>query len=304
MQDCGEHFQNGHEEPLGYGMLQRRKKTTPDDLSKLTIADVQQEEKCNEKKNLKVSRAGETMLSSMLGLLDLLDRQSGEDTKSSSEMSTLWNSQRDGKNSSCIDYFPAGANLKTCNRNSKNPGVMKSASLIDKDRHTSDARNDSYLMQCKDKRELDSTLGVILPDHTTAPLDTEGSEMQSSAVKHSEHFEQTAGEKQCKLLSLLDCLEGEVNSVSKNGSCRTKKYISMQQDVTEKETSSVYTRNFFQDIVNSVVLSAETKRKGVPGDVKNSLSQSSVPDMKARLPQAAHKAGNEKRAKPVHSLAR
>jgi hypothetical protein len=58
--------------------------------------------------------------------------------------------------------------------------------------------------------------------------------------------------------------------------------------------------------------STKTKRQDLLDEVKkNSLSPSSIPDMKARLPQAALKAmlkretpGNDKQAKSVNSFAR
>lgn len=310
MQDCGESFQNGHEKPLDCGMVGRRKKGTPDVLSKLTITNVQQGEMCNGNGRLESSHEGETMMSSMLGLLDLLDYQSDHDTKSSSEMCTSWKSPRDGKNS-CINYFPAGASIKASCGKSINLGVINSTSLTDEGRHTSDSRNDSYSAQLKDTRKLDSNLGIILPDHTTAPLDKERSEMQSSAVKRSEHFEQTAVRKQCRSSSLLECLKGKMNSMPENGSFRTEKGSGVRQDVTEEKITSISSRNCFQDIVNSVAISTKTKRRDLLGDVKHSLSQSSVPGMKAILPQSAPKAtlqletpGNDKRAKSVNSLAR
>lgn len=306
MQDCGESFQNGDKKPLDCGMVRRRKKSTPDVLSKLTITNVQQGEKCNENGRLEASHEGETVMSSMLGLLELLDYQPDHDTKSSSEMCTSWNSPHDGKNL-CINYFPAGSRY----RKSMNAGVINSTSLIDKGRHTSDARNGSYSVQFKDTRKLDSSLGMILPDHTTAPLDKERSEIQSSAVKHSEHFEQTAVEKQCRSFSLLECLKRKMNNMPENGSLRTEKGSGVQQDVTEEEITSISSRNCFQDIVNSVAISTKTKRRDLLGDVNHSLSQSSVPDMKSVLPQSAPKAtlqletpGNDKQAKPVNSLAR
>jgi hypothetical protein len=311
LQDCGESFQNGHEKPLDCGVVQGRKKITPDVLSKLTMTNVQQGEKCNKNRRLETSHEGETMMSSMLGLLDLLDYQSTHDTKPLSEMCTSWKSPHDGKNSLCINYFPAGASLKAYNGKSKNLGVINSTSLRDKDRHTSGERNGSYSVQFKETRKLDSSLGMILPDHTTALLDNERKEMQSSAVKHSEHFEKTVVEKQCRSLSLLECLQGKMNSVSENGSCRTEKSSCVQQDATEEEITSTSTRNCFQDIVNSVAISTKTNRRDLLGDIKNTLSQSSIPDMKAVLPQAASKAtlqletpGNDKRAKSVNSLAR
>jgi hypothetical protein len=308
LQENGERFQNDHEKPLGCGMIQRRKTITPGVCSKLTVANVQQGEKCNENRSLEASHEGKTMASSVLGLLDLIDHRSNHDGKSLSEMSTSWKLPHDGKNSSCIDNFPAGA----CNKKSEDPVVINSTSLRGKGTNTFDAGNGSYSIQFKNTKKHDSTLGMILPHHTTAPLDTKTSEIQSSAVKLSEHFEQTATEKQYKPLSLLECLQGKMNSMSENGSCRTDKGSDVQQNVTEKEITSVSTRNFFQEIVNSVAKSTKTKRQDLLDDVKkNLLSPSSIPDMKARLPQTTLKAmlkrgtpGNDMQANSVNSLAR
>lgn len=287
LQECGERFQNGHEKPLGCGMIERMKKITPGMHSKLTVGNVQEEEKCNENRSLKASHEGETVASSMLGLLDLIDHKSNHDSKSLSEMSTSCNLPHDGKNSSCTDYFPAGASY----RKSKDPVVVNSRSLRGKGTHTFDARNGSYSVQFKNTRKPDSTLGKILPHYATAPLDTERSEIQSSGVKLSEHFEQIPAEKQYRPLSFLECLQGKTNSMSENGSCRTEKGSDVQQDGTEKEITSVSTRNIFQDIVNSVAKSTKTKRQDLLDDVKkNSLFPSSIPDMKARLPQTTLKA--------------
>jgi hypothetical protein len=290
--------------------IQRRKEVSPSMLSKLTLANVQQVEKWNGSRKLRTSHGGETKPSSMLGLLDLIDHHSDHNSKSIiSELSTSCKSPLADKNTSSIEFIPAGANLETINKKSNYPRDINSSSLIKNDMSSVGGKNVSYSVQYRNTLKCDSDLDIILPESTGTPLDTDRNKVQSS---HSEHCEQIPVKKELRSLSLLECLRRKKNSIAKSDSCRTENGIGVQCDITGKEVTSVNSRNLFQDIVSSVAKSMHSKRHDLLDDMKkNSLSPTSIPDMKTRLPQTALKAmlkqeiaGNDMQAKSVNSLAR
>jgi hypothetical protein len=290
--------------------LVRRKEISPGVHSKLTLTNVEKVgkwnessnlEKWNESSNLEASHEHEIKASPMLGLLDLIDRHSDHDSNSISELN----------NTLSTEYIPAGANLVTNNKMSKNQRGINSASLTNKGRSFVDVRNDSHSLSFKNTKKYDS-VSDIFPQSTSVSSDTERNEVQSSVVIHSEHSEQIGVKKQQRPLSLLECLQAKTNSVIKNSNSRPENGGGTQCDITEKSITSVSTRSIIQDIVNSMEKTTQSKRQDLLDDLKkNFQSPSSIPDMTTRLPQAALKAmlkretsGNDTQMKPVNSLAR
>lgn len=304
-QENGEIFQSNVEEPLGRGMaILRRKEISPGMHSKLTIANVEKVGKWNDSTKLKTSHEHETKQSPILGLLDLLDRYSDCDSKSTSELNTSHVS--DEKNSS-VEYIPAGANVHANNKKSKNQSGIYNTSSVNKGRPSVDVRNHFKSESFLNTKKCDGVLDT-LPKSTSVSLDSERNEVQSSIVTHSERNEQIAIKR--RPLSLLECLQAKVNRIIKT-SVSTTENGDVQCDITRKE-KSVPTRSLFQDIVNSVEKSTQSKRQDLlHGLKKNSRSPSSIPDTTARLPQAALTAvleretsGKDTKMKSVNSLAR
>jgi hypothetical protein len=300
-------MQSDMEEVLGHGMLYQKRK----DISPGICSYVEQVGKCNENSSSEASRGGATKpssLSSALGLLDLIDHHSNCDSKSMSEPDT-WNSLCAGKKNSSVKYIPAGANFSVTNKKSKDARDTKSTYLRNEQK-SAGVRNNSHPLPFKITNNCDTVLDVISSQSTNAPLDAESSGVQSSVKKHTEHCDKIAKKKQQSLVSLLECLETEANSVNENDSCRSENIGEVPCDITEKETS-VPTRSFFQVIANNVENSTHAKRQKVFDGVKNnSVSPNSIPDVKIKQHNTAlgavlkqEASGNDTRVR-VNSLVR
>jgi hypothetical protein len=296
------------EEVLGHGMLYQKRK----DISPGMCSYVDQVGKCNENSRSEASREGAAKPSSpasALGLLDLLDHHSNCDSKSMSEQQT-WNSLCASKKNSSVRYLPAGASILVTNKKSKDARDTKSTCLRNEGKPTG-VRNNSHPLPFKITNSCDTVLDVISSQSTNAPLDAQSSEVQSSVKKHTEHCDKIATKKQQSLLSLLECLEMEANSIKENDSCRTENVGDVPCDITEKKTS-VSARSFFQVIANNMENSTQDKRQKVFGGVKNnSISPNSIPGVKAKQHNAAPGAvlkqeasGNDTRVRSVNPLAR
>jgi len=296
------------EEVLGHEMLYQKSK----DISSGICSYVEQVGKCNESSSSESSRGGATNASSpssVLGLLDLIDCHSNYDSKSMSEPDT-WNSLCASKKNSSVEYLPAGANLGVTNKKSKGARDTKSACVRNKQKAVG-VRNNSHPLPFKITNNCDTVLDVISSQSTNAPLDAESNEVQSSVKKRTEHCDKIAKKKQQSLVSLLECLEMEANSINENDSCRTENIADVPCDITEKETS-VSTRSFFQVIANSVENSTQAKRQKVFDGVKNnSVSPNSIPDMKAKQHNTAlgavlkqEASGSDTRVRSVNSVVR
>jgi len=283
------------EEVLGHGMLYQKRK----DISPGICSYVEQVGKCNENSSP----------SSALGLLDLIDHHSNCDSKSMSEPDT-WNSLCASKKNSSVEYLPAGANLCVTNKKSKDARDTETTCLRNEQKPAG-VRNNSHPLLFKITNNCDTVLDVTSSPSTNVPLDAESSEVQSSVKKHTEHCDKNAKKKQHSLVSLLECLETEANSINENDSCRTENIGDVPYDVTEKETS-VSTRSFFQVIANNVENSTQAKRQKVFDGVKNnSVSPNSIPDIKAKQHNAAlgavmkqEASGNDTHTRSVNSLVR
>jgi hypothetical protein len=296
------------EEVLGHGILYQKRK----DISPGMCSYVEQMEKRNENNSSEASHGVATKPSSplsALGLLDLIDHLSNCDSKSTSEPGT-WNSLCASKKNSSIKYLPAGANLCVTNTKSKDARDTKSTCLRNEQKPAG-LRNNSRPLPFKMTNSCDTVLGIISSQSTNAPLGAESSEVQSSVKKRTEHCDKIAKKKQQSLVSLLDCLETEANSINENVSCRTENIGGVPRDITEKETS-VSTRSFFQVIAHNVENSTQAKRQKVFDGVKNnSVSPNNVPDMKEKQHNAAlgavleqEASGNDTHVRNVNSLVR
>lgn len=296
------------EEVLGHGKLCQKVK----DISPGICSYVEQVGKCNENSSLEASHGGATKPSSpssALGLLDLIDHHSNCDSKSMSEPDT-WNLLCASKKNSSVEYLPAGAYLNVSNKKSKDARDTKSTCLRNEQKPAG-VRNDSHPLPFKITNNCDTVLDVISSQSTNAPLEAESSEVQSSVKKRTEHCDKIAKKKRQSLLSLLECLEMEANSINENDSCRTENIGDVPCDVTEKETS-VSTRSFFQVIANNVENSTQAKRQMVFDGVKNnSISPDGIPDMKAKQHNAAlgavlkqEASGSDTHVRSVNSLVR
>jgi len=296
------------EEVLGHGMLYQKRK----DISPGICSYVEQVGKCNESSSSESSHGGATKPSSpssVLGLLNLIDHHSNYDSKSMSEPVT-WNSLCASKKNSSVEYLPAGANLDVTNKKSKDAKYTKRTCVRNEQKPVG-VRNNSHPLPCKITNNCDTVLDVTSSQSANAPLDAESNEVQSLVKKHAEHCDKIAKKKQQSLVSLLECLKMEANSINESDNCRTENIGDVPCDITEKETS-VSTRSFFQVIANNVENSAQAKRQKVFDGVKNnSVSPNSIPDMKAKQHNAALGAvlnqkasGNDTRVRSVNSLVR
>jgi len=296
------------EEVLGHGMLYQKRK----DISSGICSYVEQVEKCNESSSLESSHGGATKLSSPLSLLDLLDVidcHSNYGSKPMNEPDT-WNSLGASKKNSSVEYLPAGANLRVTNEKSKHTRDTKSICVRNEQKPVG-VRSNSHPLSCKITNNCDTVIDVISSQSTNAPLDAENNEVQSSVKKHAEHCDKIAKKKQQSLVSLLECLKMEANSINENDSCRAENIGDVPCDITEKERS-VSSRSFFQVIASNVENSTQAKRQKLFDGVKNnSVSPDSIPDMTAKQHNAARGAvlkqeasGNDTRVRSVNSLVR
>jgi hypothetical protein len=296
------------EEVLGHGMLYQKMK----DISPGISSYVERVGKCNESSSSESSHGGATKPSSpssVLSLLNLIDRHSNYDSKSMSEPDT-WNSLCASKKNSSVEYLPAGANLGVTNKKSKDARETKSTHVRNEQKPVG-VINNSHPLPCKITNNIDTVLDVISSQNTNAPLDAETNEVQSSVKKHAEHYDKIAKKKQQSLVSLLECLKMEANSINVNDSCRTENIGDVPCDITEKETS-LSTRSFFQVIADNVENSTQAKRRKMFDGVKNnSVSPDSIPDMKAKQHNGAlgavlkqESSGNDTCVRSVNSLVR
>jgi hypothetical protein len=279
------------------------------DISPGICSYVEQVGKCNEYSSSEASHGGATKPSSALDLLDLIDHHSNCDSKSISELDS-WNSLCARKNNSSVEYLPAGAYLCVTNKKSKDARGTKSTCLRNEVKPAG-VRKNSHPLPFKITNNCDTVLDVISSQSRNAPLDAESSEVQRSVKKHTEHCDKIAKKKQQSLLSLLDRLETEANSINENDSRRTENVGGVPCDITKKETS-VSTRSLFQVIANNVENSTQAKRQKVFDGVKNnSVSPNNIPDMKAKQHNTAlgavlkqEASGNDTHVRTVNSLVR
>lgn len=287
-QEDGECFQSYGKQPLGRGMsILSRKEISPGVRSKLTPASVEQVGKWNEVSSSEISHEHEIKSSSLLGLLDLIDFNSDHDSISVSELNNASHKSlfSHEKNSSFTEYIPAGGDLETFNKRSKNQRDFNSSSVINRGRCSIDVENNSHSPSFKDPKKYDS-VPDMLPQSIS--LHTERNEVQSSVVIHSEYGEEIGVKKQQRSLSLLKCVQTETNSAIKNSDNKTENVGGIQCDIKQKDITSVSTTSFFQDIVNSMERTAQSKRQNLLDNLKkNAQSVSSIPDVTAKLPQAA-----------------
>jgi hypothetical protein len=271
--------QSGTEEALGHGRIYQKSK----DISPGICPYVKQVEKCNESSSLEASHGDvkkPSSPSSILDLMSLIDHHSNGVSISMSEPDTS-NSLRASKKKSSVEYLPAGAILRTTNKKSRDARDTKNTHLRHEQKPAG-VRKNSHPLSFRITNSSDTVLDCVSSHSTSATLDTEGNEVQSSVKKHTEHCDKIAKNKQQSLVSLLECLETEANSINENDSCRTENIGDVPCDVTEKETS-VATRSSFQVIAKSVENSTQANKQKVFDGVKNnSLSPNSIPDMMAK----------------------
>jgi hypothetical protein len=300
--------QSGTEEAPGHGTMYQKRK----DISPGICPYVKQVGKCNESSSSEASNGGAkkpSSPSSLLGLMSSINHHSNGDSISMSEPGTS-NSLHASKENSSVEYIPAGANMCVINKKSKDARDTKSTRLRHEQKPAG-VRDSSHLLPHNITNSSDTVLDFISSQSTSASLDRERNEVQSTVKKHTEHCDKIAKKKQQSLVSFLECLETDANSINENDSRRTENIGDVPCDITEKATS-VAARSFFQVIANSVEDSTQAKKQKVFDCVKNnSVSPNSIPHMAAKRHDPAlgsvlkqEASGNDTRVRSVNSLVR